>query len=656
MGLPNGRASERHGSTARTNYTAWFRAEKGRVHRDVYAMAEKIELATAWIKQRHATLYKAVNGEDAPVSFGFWMTRLAQAVISSVDNLYRRPYINVISAGASFMENRIGTTKAIVQISPSDASFRTRDACKQVTSYVDALFDECDVYDTQQETYRDRVTFGMSYVKVVANAAGDGVDISRPLPSEILVDPTVRGKPYEMIQVCFMPRDALRASFGNGKISAEVDRAIESAPLAYQQPNNLISEVVVLLEAWHRPAFKGDKGRHVLVLPNADLLDEEWDKDHFPFVMRRYKKQSVGYYSNGPAFDTLPYQIKVNELTRRIDEGHEASMGYWVSSDPNLQAKNFGARPRALIKATAGVGTVEFVTPQTVHPEIYGDLERRIKLGLEHGFGITAQQTSGEKPSGVNSGKGLRLALQIEDSRHKADTLNIEQEAKEIAELAIEVAEEINLKVTTSGIDSRALSWKDLGIRRNKFQVTVFPVSSLSLSAEDRAEEIEARRANGVIDNRTYQRLLSYGDTAATDRYATADMDLIESQLDDICRSEKFIAPEPYVDPAMAFATAKARWALECRFKSSRKVLRCIAQYMAAAADARDNPGGQFLPPDVPAALPPAAGGMPPPGPGGPGGPALAPSPLQLTPPMAPPAPPDLGLGATPLPAGLPVG
>jgi hypothetical protein len=236
----------------------------------------------------------------------------------------------------------------------------------------------------------------------------------------------------------------------------------------------------------------------------------------------------------------------------------------------------------------------------------------------------------------VNSGRGLRIAVQIEDSRHKAYLVEMEEEAKNIAELIIETAEEINLQVITSGIESKTLKWSDLGIKRNKVNVAVFPISSLPSEPAGKANEIDDRYANGVIDKRTYRRLLAWGDLRADDNYATAAEDLIEATLDEICRSQKFQAPEPYQDPAMVLSMAKARYQLEKRFKAPRKTLRALQQFMAVAADQIQHPDGQFLPPPTPPALPaagPPVGAAPPPNAGAP-----APPPVQVAPAMGGPA------------------
>lgn len=632
-------------------FSPWWKAEEGKVARDLYAQAERIELNTAYWKQRAQTLYKLVNGEDAPVTFGYWLTRKAAVKIGSQDTLYNRPYVNIVSEGVATLENRIGTTHSIIEVTPNDTTFKVREACRTVTQAVDAIFDQHDVYGQQRLTFRDRATFGMSFIKVVPTADGKGLDIYRVMPTDMLIDNAKRGRATEMAQVCFTSEDELMEAFGG--IDEETDRAIRNAPRAFvQSPSGLISDQRVLLEAWHLQG-PGDKGRHVMCLPGKDLLDEPWKKNKFPFAIGKAKPQTAGYYVNGPAFDAVPYQKKINELVDRIGESQLAAHGYWlVNSGQPLQAKSLGARPRAVIEYS-GVKP-EYQTPQVVSPELYRDLDRWVEWGLRHGYGISPAQGSGEKPSGVNSGRGLRIAVQIEDSRHKGYLIDMEGEAKDVGELAVETAEEINLEVTTSGITAQTLKWSDLGTKTDGISVSVFPISSLPSEPAGRANEIDDRYANGVIDKRTYRRLLAWGDLRADDNYATAAQDLIEDTLDEICRKSKFIAPELMEDPAMCLQMAKARYALEKRYKAPRKTLRAIQQYMAVAADYIQHPDGQFLAPDTggaPGAAPmgpPSAQLMPPPGPGqlGPMGsptpanpqtPIPAPSPVQLTPPMAPP-------------------
>jgi hypothetical protein len=330
----------------RTPCRAGWKAEKGKVSGDLYAQAERIELQTAYWKQRCQTLYKLVNGEEAPVTFGYWLTRRAARAIGSIDTLYNRPYVNIIAEGVSFKENRIGTTHTIVEVNPNDTSFEVREGCKQATSALDALFDQHDVYGGQRLTFRDRETFGLSFFKVVPTFDKKALDPHRVLPPNILVDNSKNGRVTELIQVCFVSEDELMEAFG-GKDDA-TDAAIRNAPRAFiQSPTGIISDERVLLEAWHLPTGGEDKGRHCLCLPGRDLVDEKWEKNRFPFAIGKAKPQTAGFYVNGSAFDAVPYQKKINELVNRIDEGQLAAHGYWrVDTGTKLQAKNLGARPR----------------------------------------------------------------------------------------------------------------------------------------------------------------------------------------------------------------------------------------------------------------------------------------------------------------------
>jgi hypothetical protein len=634
-------------------FKAWWKAEEGRVAGELYAQAERIEINTAYWKQRCQTLYKLVNGEEAPVTFGYWLTRRAARGIGSIDTLYNRPYINVISEGVSFLENRIGTTHSIVDVSPNDVSWAVREACRDATSALEAIFDEQGVYDIQRLTFRDRATFGLSFIKVVPTFDGKGLDIHRVMPTDMLVDNTKRGKVTELAQVCFVSEDELMEAFGG--VDERTDAAIRNAPRAFvQSPSGLISDQRVLLEGWHLRGT-GDNGRHVLCLPNCDLVDEDWKKDRFPFAIGKAKPQTAGFYVNGPAFDAVPYQRKVNELVNRIDEGQQAAHGYWVTeTNTKIQAKNLGARPRAVIETNGK--RPEFYTPTAVQPELYDDLRWWVEQGLRHGFGISPGQSSGEKPAGVTSGRGLRIAVQIEDSRHKSYLVEMEQETKAVGELTTDAAAEINLEVHTTGIESRTLRWSEIASKLDTANVTVFPKSSLPSEPAGQANEIDDRYANGLIDKRTYRRLLSWGDLRSSDNAATAEEDLVEATLDEICRTSKFVAPDPIQDMQVVMSTASARYKLEKRLKAPRKTLRAIQQYMAVAADYVQHPDGQFLPPAItpPSALPPAPALQPMPGPGiggPPGLPAIgtpqnpetpipAPPPVQVAPPMG--APPTL--------------
>jgi hypothetical protein len=177
-----------------------------------------------------------------------------------------------------------------------------------------------------------------------------------------------------------------------------------------------------------------------------------------------------------------------------------------------------------------------------------------------------------------------------------------------VAELVIDVCDDIKPTIQTAEMSRRDLPWGDIDMARDERRVRAYPISSLPATPEGRAQQIADDYADGVIDKRTFFRLKGTLDTASYYRITTASDDLIEDTLDQIVKTGKFVAPEPtYDDQTVALKAAQARYNLEKRFKSPRKVLRALQQFMAALSDNINNPNGQTLAPPQPEVQTPAA-------------------------------------------------
>ncbi|HEY6875559.1 MAG TPA: hypothetical protein VI384_04295 [Candidatus Dormibacteraeota bacterium] len=623
--------------TAEMPRIAWY--DPGKKGEDcahaLYQQGSALEMAYRSRRYRHALLYRLVTGDEAPAMFNYWLTSGVGAAIGSLGlGNYVEPAINIVASALEVFENRIGTLRPFVQVLPQGGDFAIREACEKAEYYVDALFDSVRLYDTTTTCFRDAGTWGTTWIKVAPDVRGECVEIGRVLDDEILFDEaaTLTGRPGSLIQRRFMPRDDANV-FVDMAPSAERDvvrAAILAAPKAFAASfwgGSLPVEHIALLEGWKLPGADGKPGRHVLALPNRIINDDEWTRDCYPFAKMIWTRRSLGWRGGSLAHAMLPYQIKVNKWEERIDANGDrmAFSGWIIDQSVQLKAEALGGRPGRVIRKSGG-GTVEPITVAANAPDAYAELERWIARGFQR-VGLSQPQTMGEKQPGITSGKALRTMVQIEDARNQSLQIAIERLVKDVAELAVEAAEEINLRVQLPGVFGKSMSWSDLGLKDETRKIQVFPVSALPNDPAGRQQQIAEWYADGTINKRTYFRLQNMPDTTAEIRIMTAGDDLIDATLDEIVRTGKFVSPEPYDDMASAIARTQSRYWLEKRLGASRKVLRQLQAFMAALSTMMES-GQQFLAPPAPA---PGPGVVAPPG-------APAAPPAQSAPTLPPPA------------------
>jgi hypothetical protein len=590
----------------------------------LYSQAEALELANYRRRMDNALFYTMVTGRPAPVSLGAFMSRRALPVTNAFSRTsYVRPHTNLVGECADTFENRVLTTRPFVQVVPTDGDFATRWNCRLSENFIEGIFDGAKFYELLQMLGNDAGMWGMGWGKVHGSKAGKRVIVERVLDDEMLFDEeaALTGKIPYLIQRVYISRADVLEAYGDTK---GVEEAVREAPSAFtsQYGTQVSNDLITLLEGW---TLNGDehKGRHCFALPSLLLEDEEYDYDSYPFFNVKWEKPKIGVRPQGLAEKLAAVQLVLNRKDAVIDDGEQHTrMKFMVQSESKVSEKSLGNLHGALVTYSGPTAPLP-TNVEGVSPSIYASKETWIRWGRQR-VGLNEQMVAGEKPEGVNSGKGLRIMVQIEDARHKSLLLELEDAVKTCAELVMRVAAEVKPTVTTSGLSGRQIAWSELAAEAGK--ITVYPISGLSLTPADRAQEIEEQYAAGTIDKRTYMRLRSMPDVQAFVNLATAEDDLIEDTLDEICRQKNFVAPEPYQDLGAALRMAQSRWALEKRLKAPRKTLAALEDFMFAVQDlmpkpalaAAPAPGGAIpgapgiQPPALPAApLGPAGGGQP---------------------------------------------
>jgi len=622
----------------------WWEFPPERTASALYDYALGLEMYQYSRRARNLIMYRLVMEEEPPLQLGLWMSRKAASGVRGAD--YIKPYDNIIANACSVLENRIGTVKPFVQLSPQDVSFEVRQACKDATEAIDATLDNNRYFYTSQVCFKDLFTFGMCFVKVSASWDKKEVIVERVLPDEILVDEisAAIAPPETLVQRRYMSRSNVWAMFG-GKYD-RTDAAIRTAPSCFLSgaQTNVIDDYLCLLEAWKLPDVTGKPGRHVLALQNRLLVDEKWTRLRFPFAVGRWQTGIMNYYTPGGAKKMAPAQIDLNERDERIRACERAAAypGWLAQTGSGVTAATMGARPNAIYKYD-GVKP-EPVLPQAVRPETYEARETVAKRGYAS-VGITTQQVQGQKQPGVNAGVALRLMVDYEDDRNKGLMVTLEQLCADTGELILDVCEEIKPQFNTTLPPSRVIKWEEIigKAKRDRWKLKPFPINALASTPPEQLQQIEDWYANGEIDRRAYFRLQQLPDLSSYAKLSTASDDLVEQTLDDIVRTGKYRAPEPTYDtPMSALKIAQARWNLEKRYGTPRPVMMQLRKFMSVLADMIAHPGGQFMQPTpelaqapglgaataAPSQIPAATPGAPP-----------APAPLQVTPPQAAPVP-----------------
>lgn len=586
--------------------------------------------STTW-NQRFAnfTYYRYMTGRATNSAYNFSLVSRPSSVSSSYGrSVWRPPSLNAMAQCDDVLANRVYKSRPFISVCPIAGDFSARVKAKKLTRWLDAAFYDLDIWNVVELCGQDSRMYGTAYVKV--DVGPDKMPrLTRFCDDEVMLDETecaVSDEPRTLGIRVFLSRDEVMATFGN---TPEAVAAIADAPSAsfgFYFGNDIdVSDVIVLLEAWHLGV--GDKpGRHVLSVGDYALTDEKYKPDHFPIAKLVYKKLSSGWRGQGLAEQVLPLQRALERVGAAFDENIQrvAWPKVGIESSSSVNESALAAKSAGTFKYTQTLP--HFFIPEAISADQFA-YQRTLIQQIRERVGISDQAASGMKTPGLNSGLAIERQAQIDDGRHVELSLHLEDFVRDIGVLLIEAAEKCHPSVTLPGRRAQQINWSDVNMAQSSYWLRPFPMSSLPQSIAGRTEIIEQWAAQGRISKATQNRLEQIPDIDGYLDLVNAAQESIEQALDKMVEDGEYEPPTPFADLQDQVAMAQSRYLFEkSQGDTPRDRLDMILQYIAATQELIEDATPAN---DVGAAGP----GMPvqalPAGPGGGGQPAL--------PPMAPP-------------------
>lgn len=520
---------------------------------------------------------------------------------------------------------------------------------------------------------RDAEVFGTGFLCVRRHRKT--IVTERVLPLEILVDEwdAQHGDPRNLYRVRDMDRGVAIKMFAkregeDGDLIEDKDikeKLLRASRIVTpgQEDNGQSSTVdrITVVEAWHlcddvdmhapttseedKKAHKEEcNGRYVIACNTALLCDEAWRRGYFPFPKLDFEPPFGGFYGQGLAEQLEGYQFEINKLEDRAQESFDLAPGGIFVTDGNIPTTHFENGPFPVLKGSPGA-RIDFFQVQPLHAQFFQRQESLQDHSMRES-GQTSFGVAGEKPTGIDSGEGLKQIEDQESGRHvvlyRTDEGACREWGRQVIDCAKEIAEEYgDAEVAVPMSDGMLkLKWSECDLET--FEVRVFSGSMLPQQKAARIDTLVDWFDRQIIDRATFLQQLG-----AVDIQALADVEisgrvLVDEQLECMLFTDspededEYLAPSPYCSPKWAKKRAmqKRMWAQlrDCPEENlrllDRFVLDCdtIKDQAEEGAPQPAQPQGPMPPPGMPPG--PPGPGMPPPG-----------VPMNGAPPMAPPMP-----------------
>ncbi len=441
---------------------------------------------------------------------------------------------------------------------------------------VEAEYEANNVYEMAARGFLDACKTGTTGFKIYNDGSRPKIELLQP--GALLVDPMEAkyGNPKGIYEVALVSRYEALGRWGD---TPERRAAIEAAPIEDGRtwfpwlPIDTKIEQILVMEA-HRESDPGawnntEKGRHVVIVRGATLLDEEWDRPN-PYCLFRYDTESAEFWGRGLVENLAGLQVTLNRTLRKVEECIELAAGprVWVEEGSNVNPEHFDDIPGAIMHYSGVAPTIEVTN--TVPQQLLEHVETTIRRGFEQ-EGLSMLGAMGRKPAGLNSGAALREHNDIENSRFIVKSQAYErwlgvtlaerlvEEKRWIADNCDGDPRPIKAKVTRGrNVTLKTLDWSDARLDPSDYEIQVFPASSLPTTPAGRIATVEAWIGSGLLSREQGMQLLDFPDLQDFTSKELALQELVLYHIEVMLEDGEFFPPSALQDPGPSIELAKA--------------------------------------------------------------------------------------------------
>ena len=528
---------------------AWYAKPDATSYQELFSVVDKIDKDQSYrstMNVRHARLYSNLE------LLGLSIYATGSAASAGAQNLTANSVTyNLVKSCVDTAASKIAKNHPKPQFLTSGGNWKLKEKSKKLTKYVEGVFYSSKYYETAAKVFIDGCVFGTGVMKFYTQ---DGaVRCERVIPEEIKVDDNdaIYGKPKSIYQVKQVSREVLMERYPDFRF--EIQSATSSTP------DNSNADLIKVIEAWHI----GVDGKHTIAIENATVFSEKWDKDHFPFVFFRWSDRLTGFFGQGLAEELVGTQIEINRTLKNIQLAQKlvAIPRVAIESNSKVSTSQLTSDVGSIFRYQGGSRPPVFHTPTGMNPEVYNHLKWLIQSGYEK-TGISQMSASAKKQPGLDAAVAIREMSDIETERFMLTAQKFEQLALDAAKIIIDLSKDMfeadkDLKVNVPGKDFiDTISWKDVNLPEDQYVMKLYPVGLLPTRPEGRVQKVQEMIQAGWVDKDRALELLDFPDLQEYQSLETANLALIEKNINQMLDDSKYLPPEPQMDLVVAAGLA----------------------------------------------------------------------------------------------------
>lgn len=528
--------------------------------KDADKAASMMLTSAAYLKEsqayryRQAAIYARLYGNQSLYSF-------AGNNISKLDQTYglpqERPTFNLIQSVTDTLVSRISQSRPQPVFLTDNGDYKQRNLAKKLNNFILGEFYQTKAYELGAVALRDALVEGTGLVHVF-ETPDSKVGLERVLLTELLIDPNeaMYGEPRQLYRIKLVDREVLIANFPECK--DKLILAAKAYPDNSADSSKSVSDLIMVVEGWHlRSGKKVTDGRHTLACSSGFLIDEEYNKDRFPFSFLHYAPRLLGFWAQGVAEQLMGTQMELNSILFTISRAIKlVGVPRVFQEDGSKVVAAHHNNEIGVIVKYRGVKPSYEVAPCNA-PELYAERDKLIQYGYQQS-GVSALQASSQKPQGLDSGEAIRTYDDISTDRFASLSRRYDNFFIDLTYQIIDLAKDIAIRdgsyqtVYPNKNGTKEIDLPKAALIQDNFIVQCFTQSSLPKDPAGRLQKVTEMVQSGMITLQEGRRLLDYPDLEQVEKLANASEERILQILDEIIESGKFTPPDPFMDLDLA--------------------------------------------------------------------------------------------------------
>jgi hypothetical protein len=449
--------------------------------------------------------------------------------------------------------SRIARAKPLPSVLTTDGNYKLKRRARLKTKWLSGMFKKLDAHEKLKDNLRDALVFGTGATKVAYDAEAGEFTLERVWCGNLHVPP-LEAK-HDCVRTLYQTMAVDRHVLAD-RYKKHKDWILSHDCKPYTDHGHELgaSDLVGVVESW-RIGTKTTPGRHAICLDGKCLFEEEWTSKRFPFVLIRWRKKSRQFWGQGMVESAAGLQSLLNTTAETLEKcfrltfpfiAYEKNSGFdaeRLSNEIMMAYPYTGTPPQVINPPPFAVGSVEYL--------------QHLKQWIYETQGVSELAAASHKPAGLNSGKALLVFQDVESERFLIQGREFEQAHVLLAELIIEIAEDIYktesraeaLKALGGRKGLEAIEFEDVRFEDHPWALQVYPVTSLSSSPSGRLEQLQTLIELGAINDPAQVReLLDYPDLERYTSVESAQRDLAEKMIDHALDKHEALPANPYMD------------------------------------------------------------------------------------------------------------